>query len=112
MTMTIKALIAGSAMTLALGSATADNTFTADFTFSPTAPVEVTYERFEDIAEQACHVDSSDIRGVGVRMKVENTCRVQLLDDAVKASELRNLIAYHQQQKGEAESQTVFAELE
>ncbi|MEM7492990.1 MAG: hypothetical protein AAF296_06370 [Pseudomonadota bacterium] len=112
MTKTIKALIAGSAMTLALGSASADNTFTADFTFSPTAPVEITYERFEDIAEQACKADASELRGVGVRMKIEDTCRAQLLEDAVKASKLRTLIAYHQQRKGEAESQTLFAELE
>lgn len=112
MTKTIKAFIAGSAMTLALGSANADNTFTADFTFSPKAPVEATYERFEDIAEQACKEDTSDIRGIGVRMKIKKTCRIQLLSDAVKATKLKNLIAYHQQKQGEAESQTLFAELE
>ena len=106
MTNTFKTLIAASALIAFSGTAFAGETTSTTFTYDSSAPVEVTYERFQDIAEQACEIDLRDAGGIVAKTRMENICRVELVSDAVKATKTNVLIAFHDQQL-EAEAENV-----
>ena len=91
-----KALVAASALVALTGAAAADDSFIADFEFSPDAPVDVTYANFEKRAKKACRVESRMVGGVAARVQIEKLCREQLMTDAVAATKMDALIAHHE----------------
>ncbi|MEH6807256.1 MAG: hypothetical protein V7651_00265 [Hyphomonas oceanitis] len=91
-----KALVAASVLVVLTGAAAADDSFIADFEFSPDAPVDVTYANFEKRAKKACRVESRMVGGVAARVQIEKLCREQLMTDAVAATKMDALIAHHE----------------
>ncbi|KCZ60617.1 hypothetical protein [Hyphomonas chukchiensis] len=91
-----KTLIAASALVALTGAASADETFIADFEFTPDAPVDVTYANFEKTAKKACRVESRMVGGIAARVQIEKLCREHLMTDAVAATKMDALIAYHE----------------
>ena len=106
MTNTFKTLIAASALIALSGTAFAGETTSTKFTYNSSAPAEVTYERFQDIAEQACVISLRDAGGLVTKTRMESKCRAEMVDDAVKATKTTVLIAYHNQ-KIEAEAEAI-----
>ena len=100
---TAKTLIAATAFVATAGIATAEDRFTADFTFSPAAPVEVTYAQFEETAKDACRISVLEAGGLSMKRKIENACTENLIRDAVNATGLVSLIVYHEQSTSPAE---------
>lgn len=97
---TAKALLAASALIATAGVATAEDNFSAEFSFSPTAPVEVTYAQFEATAKRACRISFRRAGGLAMKSRIENACTENLVRDAVNATGLVSLIAYHGQNTG------------
>ncbi len=95
MTNFITHFIAVSTMVALAGAASAETTAPAEFTYTPTAPVETTYAAFETTAKKACRINVSDAGSLRMKTRIESTCRTQLLADAIKATNLQPLIAYH-----------------
>jgi len=104
-----KAALAGTAFVALAGTAAAEATFSADFTYTETAPVQVTYTAFERTAKRACRAEMRDIRQLGARMKMEQSCTAQLLAQAVEATRSDVLIAYHDQRTGPQATRRQFA---
>lgn len=98
MTNTFKTLIATSTLIALSGPAFAGQATSTTFTYDSSAPVEVTYKRFQKIAEQACEIDLRDAGGIVVKTRMENQCREELVSKAVKATKTNVLIAFHNQQ--------------
>ena len=104
MTNTLKTLIAASALLAISGTAFADQPVSTSFTYDASAPVDVTYERFQKIAEKACEISLRDAGGLVVKTRMQNKCRSEMVDEAVQATKTNVLIAYHKQQvKAKAE---------
>ena len=106
MTNTFKTLIAASALVAFSGTAFAGETTSTSFTFDSSAPVEVTYERFQKIADAACEISLRDAGNIVAKARMENKCSADLVGEAVKATKTKVLIAYHIQQL-EAEAEAV-----
>ena len=104
MTNTLKTLIAASALIATSGTAFADEPVSTTFKYDASAPVEVTYERFQKIAEKACEISLRDAGGLVVKTRVQNKCRAEMVAEDVEATKTEVLIAFHKQQmKIEAE---------
>ena len=78
--------------------------FTAQFDYAPSAQVEATYEQFEKIAKRACFVGILEAGGIGMKNRIEQPCRENLLARAVLKTGDTSLIAYHE---ATSRSQTV-----
>jgi hypothetical protein len=91
-----KALVAASALVALSGAAAADEQVSADFTFTPGTPVDVTYASFEKTAKVACRVEMRIAGGMSAKMKIEKACRDELMGNAVAATKMEALIAYHE----------------
>lgn len=91
-----KAIVAASALVALTGVASADETFVAGFEFSPDAPIDVTYANFQKTAKKACRVESRMVGGMAARVKIEKDCRDHLMTDAVAATKMETLIAFHE----------------
>lgn len=110
MTTFTKTLIAAGAMLVCVGSASADNTFVADFTYTPTDSVEVIHATFERTAKKACRISRNEAGGISIKAKIEADCRRQLLNDAIAATKLEALIAYHARKTNPATAPVQLAE--
>lgn len=91
-----KAFVVASALAALTGAAAADDTFTADFAYAADAPVDVTYANFEKTVKKACRVEPRMVGGVAARVEIEKACRDTLMTDAVAATKMPALIAYHE----------------
>ena len=98
MTNIFKTLITGSAFIALSGTAFADEPTSTTFAYDASAPVQVTYERFREIAEEACEISMLDAGGLVAKTRIEKKCRDEMVDEAVKATHISVLIAYHKQQ--------------
>ena len=120
MTNTLKPMIAGLAFFAMAGTASADPTFKATMYFDRTAPVEVTYQRFETQAYIAClnhyvdtylgkprHVLNNHERNN--LPKFMGKCQRQILSRAIKGTRINALIALYDQLKNPAVSESQFA---
>jgi len=92
-----KTLIAASALIATAGTASASGNFTAKFNYDASAPIEVTYASFEQTAKKACRISVRKAGGIAAKTKFEASCRAQLVSDAVEATKMDTLIAYHEQ---------------
>ena len=115
MTKLFKALIAGTALLALSGTAfagePAPTTFMTTFKYDAVAPMVVTYVRFQKTAKRACKVNHRTAGGLAAKARFERKCQAQLVGDAVKATKLRTLIAYHNQRMGLETNQSKFASL-
>lgn len=93
-----RALVSAAAFLAIAGTAAAQENFTASFDYSPTAPVSQTYAAFQDTATQLCKIDRRDVASLGVRTRMQAACTKQLVADAVAATRMTALIAYHREQ--------------
>ena len=73
------------------------DSFTAKFNYNPSDSVEAIYASIEKTAKKACRVNPREVGGVALKMKIEASCTAQLVKDAVAATEMETLIAYHEQ---------------
>ena len=78
-------------------SAQAENNLTAKFGYSSSDPVQTTYANFEGIAKQACKLNRSEVAEMHTRSRMEKLCESELMDNAVAATRLQGLAAYHAQ---------------
>jgi len=76
-------------------SAQAEDAISVKFDYDANAPVERTYQSLERVAKKACKVDRREIRSYGVRMKIEDACRVDLIEAIVVATQDRTLLSHH-----------------
>lgn len=111
MTKIITTLIAGAAFVAIAGTASAENGFTAKFVYSPSASVDVTYAQFQKTAKQTCKISRMDAGGIAMKMKIERACYTRLVSDAVEATQLETLIAYHEQRMLPTNTHRQFAKL-
>lgn len=95
MTTFIRHLIAASTLFVLAGAASSQTPFPAEFTYKPSAPVEMTYAAFEITAKKACRINISDAGSLRLKTRIEKTCRTQLVADAIEATNHQPLIAYH-----------------
>lgn len=91
----IKSILAAAAALAIASAASAEGEFETDFTFDPTAPVETTYEAFQDQAERACRISARRAGSLGMKVRMENHCEESLMDSAVRATGNASLIALH-----------------
>jgi len=91
----IKTLIVLS--TVSALSAQAESDLTAKFAYSSSDSVETTYANFEGIAQKACKINRSEVAEMHTRTRMERACRAELMDNAVAATQLEGLVAYHAQ---------------
>lgn len=89
---TLTSVLVASAFTM---SAQAEDTISVKFNYDSSAPVEQTYQSLESVAKKACKVDRREIRSYGVRMKIEDACRADLVEAIVIATQDRTLLAHH-----------------
>lgn len=92
------------------GTASAEDSFDARFQFSPDAHPSVTYTSFVETAADLCRVDRIQAGGVAMKAKIEMSCTEALVADAVEATQLDELIAFHNQQTNPGEPRTQFAQ--
>lgn len=104
------ALIAAVSALGFVGTAHADPGFSARFDYNADAPLSETYARFEKTARSACKVDRVKAGGVAMKAKIEQLCTTQLVTEAVAATEIAALIAYHEAQTGNVLPQRQFAQ--
>lgn len=78
-------------------SAQAEDDLTAKFSYSPSDSIETTYANFVDTAKKACKISRSEMADMYTRLKLERDCRTELTDNAVAATPLQGLAAYHAQ---------------
>ena len=78
-------------------SAQAEDDLTAKFSYSPSDSIETTYANFEGTAKKACKIKRSEVAEMHTRSKMERDCRAELIDNAVAATPLQGLAAYHEQ---------------
>ncbi len=97
MTNIIKIFITCSAILTLSGTAFADDSILTRFTYDASAPVEQTYARFQKTAERDCNIRLRAAGGLVMKTRVEKKCRAQLIANAVKATKIKTLIAYHSQ---------------
>lgn len=83
---------------LPAAAAPATESFEVDFLFVRSAPVEVTYENFEDIARRACRSQMSPVTLTETFTKVTRECESELMEKAVLETEMADLAAYHAEQ--------------
>ena len=89
-------LAALSAFAFPATAAVNNEVFTVDFSFERTAPAEVTYENFQDIAERACR---ARVEPFSVTLKFRSAvkdCTDDLLGKAVLETQMPDLIALHE----------------
>lgn len=91
-----KALIAAAALLSTTAPAFAQDAITAEFRYDRTLSVEQNYAAFARTAKRACD-DISPMVGA----RGQNKCRASLIEQAVAASKVGELIAYHGTQSGE-----------
>ncbi|MGB3626604.1 MAG: hypothetical protein WA989_12295 [Henriciella sp.] len=108
MTLLIKTLVAGAALATAAATASAQSEFTARFDYSPDASIEVTYADFERTARKACST-GRETGTMARRAILERSCVSKLMDDAVEATNLRQLQAFHDTIKGDQVTARKFA---
>lgn len=104
MTKLLKTLLTGAVLIAGAGVASADDSFTAKFDYAPSAPVHVTYSKFKKTARKACKISRRKAGGIAMKMKIEARCKTQLVDNAVRATGMVTLIAYHEQRTGPAKT--------
>lgn len=82
--------------TLSALSAQAEDDLTAKFDYSSSDSIETTYANFEGIAQKACKINRSEVAEMHTRSRMEKACRAELMDNAVAATQLEGLVAYHE----------------
>ncbi len=95
LTSTLAALVAVSTFAFPATAAINNEVFTVDFSFDRTAPVEVTYENFQDIAERACRSREEPFSITLKFRSAAKRCVEDLLGKAVLQTEMPDLIALH-----------------
>ncbi|MEL7482529.1 MAG: hypothetical protein AAGJ29_13330 [Pseudomonadota bacterium] len=82
--------------------------YPVDFSYDADAPAEEIYAAFQRTARAACRIDAPDVLTFAARRE-ERRCAAQLLDDAVRATELAPLIALHEWETGPSPQHHRFA---
>ena len=110
MTFTKTIFAAAAAIALA-GTASASTTGSQiAFHYDAAAPAKKTYKAFNKIAKKACRKEVKKIRAsVGVKRKLQDSCRADLIGKAVMGSQDQFLIALHESKVGTQRTRRIFA---
>lgn len=97
--MTMKTLIStialASVAALSIGSASANDTFDVKFSYAPAAPVATIHKTMAKTAKRACLKEYRNHVSVGFNTAPLRSCQEELLAQAVEATKIDELVAYH-----------------
>ncbi|MEM1434115.1 MAG: hypothetical protein AAGG11_08695 [Pseudomonadota bacterium] len=95
-------VLATSLTAVATASAQSSDTVVATFAYSPGHNTESTYAQFEVTARRACAITHSQAGGFSAKWQAERTCRADLVDRAVRATQDIDLLSLHAERTGKS----------